>query len=81
MFIENFNDFKNLIDGVREGKNGKWRGKCPAKAHSKQETDNGQKISFNCYASCTGEEILQSLGLEWNDIYLARTWSKWKGFC
>ena len=59
------------LSGVRKG----WQGyaaKCPAhedRVQSLSLTETNGRILFKCHAGCTTKEIVESLSLQWKDIF------------
>lgn len=50
---------------------GKWRAKCPShnsRGHSLQVLEGRDAPMVNCFAGCTWQEVLESLGLKWSDL-------------
>ncbi|MBQ2152333.1 MAG: AAA family ATPase, partial [Clostridia bacterium] len=66
-------DFISRLDGVKRGRGSQYTAKCPAHddRHSSlsvsQSTDG--KILLNCFAGCTAEQIVSSLGLKLSDLF------------
>lgn len=60
------------LEGVREVRGG-WRADCPVGHKSRQtvtvsESQNGA-VLLHCFACGCGDEVLQSLGLSWSDLF------------
>lgn len=64
--------FLSKLDGVKRTGPEQFKAKCPAhndKHASLSVSTDDKKINFHCHAGCRGDEILNSLGVDWNDIY------------
>ena len=64
----------HIYGGYRVGE-GKWRAKCPAhNGHSHNSLSihaaNDGKTLVKCWGGCPTDEVLQSAGLEWSDLFL-----------
>ncbi|MFW6030322.1 MAG: hypothetical protein ACOCRO_08725, partial [Halanaerobiales bacterium] len=65
-------DFLSKFDKVKQTGSNQWIALCPAHddRHRSLSISAGKnKINFHCHAGCTGDEILQTIGLSWEDIY------------
>lgn len=63
----------NNLDKVKTIGNGKYKACCPAHDDSNPSlsiTEKGDKILFKCWAGCSTQDILDSTGLTWNDLFL-----------
>jgi len=59
------------LSGVRKGGNG-YAAKCPAHKDKRQSlslAEDSGRILINCFAGCTGDKVISSLGLEWKDLF------------
>lgn len=60
------------LNKVRRHGNGKYMAQCPChadKTASLSITDNGgDMVLINCFAGCDPYSILQSVGLDWQDV-------------
>ena len=71
------NNLLSRLDCVKETTNGQWVACCP-NGHKSQspkspklgikETDTGQ-VLINCIAGCDPLHVLETLGLDWKDLY------------
>jgi len=65
-------NFLEKLNNVKQTGPEQWQARCPAHSdniNSLSISRGDNKINFHCHASCTGEEILNSMGLSWKDIY------------
>ncbi len=65
-------EFLDHLDGVRTTLNG-WIARCPSHddrrpSLSVAEGDDG-RILINCFAGCTTDVVLESLGLDLRDLF------------
>lgn len=62
----------NNFDGVRETGNGQYSCRCPAHEDKSAslgiKQGDGDRILLNCFAGCSVNDILKSVGLDWKDI-------------
>ncbi len=73
--INNIDDFLNLLQGVKKINNNQYQTLCPVHEDNQQSLsvsydEINEKINIFCHAGCDGQGILNSLGLDWSDIYL-----------
>ncbi|MEW8001048.1 MAG: hypothetical protein AB2777_21160 [Candidatus Thiodiazotropha endolucinida] len=61
------------LDKVREmGTPGKWMARCPShkdKTPSLSISLRGESIALYCHAGCSTEDVLDSIGLTFSDLY------------
>ncbi len=67
------NKLTNRLDGCRETGSGKYIAKCPAHLDkspslSITETTEG-KVLIHCFAGCDSLDVLEAVGLSFNDLY------------
>lgn len=65
-------EFIQRLEGARQGPGGDWFAKCPAHDDKNgslhvTRTDAG-KIILHCFAGCTTESVLRSMGITWADM-------------
>lgn len=61
------------LQGVRARGDGRWSARCPAHPDkspslSIRELADG-RVLLHCFAGCGGVEILQAVGIGWNDLF------------
>lgn len=66
----------NRLDGVRRTGPGRWVAKCPAHEDrapslSLRQCDDGRML-VHCFAGCDVQSILDSIGLEFSDLFPAK---------
>lgn len=66
-------DLLSRLDKCRASGRGKWMACCPAHKDSSpslgiKELDDG-RILINCFAGCSAEEVILSVGLEMTDLF------------
>lgn len=64
------------LEGVRATGGGRWIARCPAHADKRpslniRETDDGT-VLVRCFAECSAESIVHSVGLELRDLFPER---------
>lgn len=61
------------LDKVRSTSRDGWMARCPAHNDSTPSlsVDTGEdgRVLLNCFAGCSKDKILRSLGLEWSDLF------------
>ena len=64
-------DFSALCDKSREIGEGRYVAQCPAHKGSQNFyiSDGDKGTVFYCHAGCKKEDILESLGLTWSDVF------------
>lgn len=67
------------LEKVRKGQNGQWMAICPSHndktpSLSIRETPEGA-VLIKCFAQCTSQEIIESIGLEMSNLFPPRTLS------
>jgi len=65
-------NFLSKLEGVKQTGPDQYKAKCPAhndKHASLSVNVTDKKINFHCHAGDSPEQILNAVGLEWNDIY------------
>ena len=63
----------NNLEGVRKAAQGNYMCKCPAHEDrlaslTIKEVDDG-RILLNCFAGCGALEILNAIGMDWDDLF------------
>jgi replicative DNA helicase len=69
-FKIDFDDVKSSLEGVKKGSGGWWVGRCKAHEDGRPSLafiKNGDTTGFHCFAGCSYESIVRSLGL-WKDV-------------
>src|SRR4051794_37994953 len=59
------------LKGVKRGQNG-YLAKCPAHEDDRQSlaiTETADRTLVNCFAGCSTEQILKTLGMEWQQLF------------
>lgn len=67
----NIQDLISHLEGVRRNRNG-YVAKCPAHEDDRQSlaiTETSDRVLLNCFAGCTTERILKTLGMEWQELF------------
>lgn len=64
------------LDGVRKTGSDRWVAKCPAHADARpslalRQVDDG-RVLIHCFAGCNVEEVLGSVGLDFDALYPER---------
>lgn len=62
------------VFGAHRSGDGQWRGKCPAhngQSHNSLsiQASNDGKTLLKCWGGCPTDEVLNSAGLEWKDLF------------
>jgi hypothetical protein len=60
-----------LLSGTRKGGHG-YVARCPShddKHQSLSLAEGDGRILVNCFAGCTGDQVIKELGLEWKDLF------------
>ena len=66
-------DILNRFDNVKPYKQNSWLVRCPAhgdKQSSLQISLDGERVLVNCYAGCNTSEVLSTVGLVFEDLFL-----------
>jgi hypothetical protein len=66
------NNILDQLDGVRDDGNGKYMAKCPAhddSSPSLKVTFCDDRTLIHCFAGCSVEKVLESLGLTFSDLF------------
>jgi replicative DNA helicase len=69
-FALDFEDVKASLEKVSKATGGWWRARCPAHNDGKPSlsfVQNGNTVGFHCFAGCSYESIVRSLGM-WKDL-------------
>ncbi|NLA83023.1 MAG: hypothetical protein GX854_00535 [Clostridiales bacterium] len=64
--------FFNKLKGIKQTGPNQYQAHCPAhedRVASLSISRGKNKVNFYCHAGCSGDEILQAMGLTWSDIY------------
>ena len=60
------------LDGVRRGRDGRWRARCPShgsRGGSLAIAEKDDRVLVHCFAGCETGTVLASLGLELADLF------------
>lgn len=64
------------LDGVKPAGRG-WRARCPACGGPSRKlsiAEDGARVLVYCFAGCSGNDIISSVGLQWADLMPPRNW-------
>lgn len=66
---------KQLTDVQKYGDG--WRAKCPACGGQTRKlsiTETLERVLVHCFAGCSGQAVIDAVGLSWGDLYPPRSW-------
>lgn len=67
----NLDPIRSRLEGVR-GSDASFTAKCPAhedRDPSLSVTDKGDRIVLHCHAGCETRDVLEAIGMGWDDVY------------
>jgi DNA primase len=75
-------EFVEKAGGGRQS-GGQWQVKCPAHddhVASLSVTENRDRFFFYCHAGCSGQDVIDAMGLEWYDVWFVAQPKSSQGF-
>lgn len=64
------------LEGVQKAGNG-WRARCPScggRSRKVSVTERDGRVLLHCFGGCRAIEVLEAVGLGWQDVMPPRTW-------